>query len=89
MPAAADVLLDPVNPQLPDRVAVAGHPPARNRVLVQHHIGRRLFGGQISEGAIRQALFPDGPLPCGSWRRRGRRPPRSPLDYRPDVMYSS
>jgi hypothetical protein len=51
VPAMAGVLLDSVNPQLPDGDTLPAHPRAQVRVPGQHRIGCRLFTGKVSDYA--------------------------------------
>src|SRR6266536_2684857 len=68
VPAVAGVLLDPVNPQLPDSDAVLTHPRAQIRILGQHCIGCRLFASKIGECALDQRLLRNGSLEVGITR---------------------
>jgi hypothetical protein len=51
------VLLDPVNPQLPDGDAVRLHPPTQIRMLGQHCIGGRLLASEIGECVVDKRLL--------------------------------
>jgi len=60
VPAVTGVLLDAVDPQLPDGDAVLPHPFAEIRVLGQHCVGRRLLTSEIGECAVDNRLVSDG-----------------------------
>jgi hypothetical protein len=57
VPAVSGVLLDPVNPQLPDGDAVLPHPLAQIRMLGQHCIGGRLLASEIGECVVDKRLL--------------------------------
>src|SRR5260221_3764356 len=65
VPAVAGVLLDPVNPQLPDSDAPLTHPRAQIRILGQYCICCRLFTSKIGECVLDQRLLCNGSVEVG------------------------
>jgi hypothetical protein len=62
------VLLDPVNPQLPDGDAILSHPLAQIRMLDQHRISGRLLASEIGESVLDNRLLSDRSFEVGITR---------------------
>ena len=68
LPAGSGVLLDPVNPQLPDGDAVLPDPFAQIRTLGQHCIRGRLLASEIGECLVDKRLLSDHSFEVGITR---------------------
>jgi hypothetical protein len=68
VPTVAGVLIDPVNPKLPDSDPVPAQPRAQIRVPGQHRISCRLLASKVSKCALDQRLLGSRSLKGGLTR---------------------